>query len=65
MYIKIVIITYAVFDNLNKNYIDDIVAYVAAIIVIKIAKVIISCDICKQQIIRQRMSFQITNLKKS
>jgi len=44
---------HAVFDNLNKNYIDDIVAYIAAFIVFKIANVIISCDIRKQQIIRQ------------
>jgi len=40
---------HASFDNLNKNYIDDIVAYIAGFIVLKIAKVI-SCDICKQQL---------------
>jgi len=40
---------HAAFDNLNKNYIDDIVAHIAGFIVFKIAK-IISCDICKHQL---------------
>lgn len=37
------------FDNLNKSYIDDIVAYIAGFIVFKILKKI-SCDICKHQL---------------
>jgi len=53
---------HAAFDNLNKNYIDDIVAmYIAEFIVFKIAKVI-SCDICQ---LYGNVSFQSTNLKKS
>lgn len=37
------------FENLNRSYIDDIVAYIAGLIVSKIFK-IISCNICEQQL---------------
>jgi len=54
------------FDNLNKSYVDDIVAYISGFIVIKIAK-IISCDTCKEQLYSNvyHQCIQITSLKKS
>lgn len=37
------------FNNLNKSYIDDIIAYIAGFIAYKILRKL-SCDICKQQL---------------